>query len=95
MGQSRLTVVQTNSSSTRQIIINTVRFQTSDTNARQKDAQGGYRTSMQGARMSGRSTPLAGYPEQYRMEGRMGWLAAFGTAGYPDGENPRVRTCLC
>jgi len=40
---------------------------------------------MQGARMSGRSTPLAGYPEQYRMEGRMGWLAAFGTAGYPDG----------
>jgi hypothetical protein len=35
--------------------------------------------------MSGRSTPLAGYPEQYRMEGKMGWLAAFGTAGYPDG----------
>jgi hypothetical protein len=40
--------------------------------------------------MSGRSTPLAGYPEQYRMEGRMGWLAAFGTAGYPDGNSPRV-----
>jgi len=37
--------------------------------------------------MSGRSTPLAGYPEQYRMEGRMGWLAAFGTAGYPDGKS--------
>jgi hypothetical protein len=35
--------------------------------------------------MSGRSTPLAGYPEQYGMEGNMGWLAAFGTAGYPDG----------
>jgi protein YIPF5/7 len=36
--------------------------------------------------MSGRSTPLAGYPEQYRIEGKMGWLAAFGTAGiYPDG----------
>ena len=35
--------------------------------------------------MSGRSTPLAGYPEQYRMEGKMGWLAAFGTGGYPDG----------
>ena len=35
--------------------------------------------------MSGRSTPLSGYPEQYRPEGRMGWLAAFGTAGYPDG----------
>jgi hypothetical protein len=40
---------------------------------------------MQGARMSGRSTPLAGYPEQYRMEGKMGWLAAFGTSSYPDG----------
>lgn len=40
---------------------------------------------MQGTRISGRSTPLAGYPEQYRMEGKMGWLAAFGTAGYPDG----------
>jgi len=53
-------------------------------NYNQYDAQGGYRNSMQGARMSGRSTPLAGYPEQYRMEGRMGWLAAFGTAGYPD-----------
>ena len=35
--------------------------------------------------MSGRNTPLAGYPEQYRVEGKMGWLAAFGTAGYPDG----------
>ena len=35
---------------------------------------------MQGARISGRSTPLAGYPE-----GKMGWLAAFGTTGYPDG----------
>jgi len=35
--------------------------------------------------MSGRSTPLAGYPDQYRIEGKMGWLAAFGTAGYPDG----------
>ena len=35
--------------------------------------------------MSGRSTPLAGYPEQYRMEGKMGWLAAFGTSSYPDG----------
>jgi hypothetical protein len=35
--------------------------------------------------MSGRSTPLAGYPEQYGMEGKIGWLAAFGTAGYPDG----------
>jgi hypothetical protein len=45
----------------------------------------GYRNSMQGTRMSGRSTPLAGYPEQYRMEGKMGWLAAFGSAGYPDG----------
>jgi hypothetical protein len=41
---------------------------------------------MQGTRMSGRSTPLAGYPEQYRLEGKMGWLAAFGTAGYPDGK---------
>jgi protein YIPF5/7 len=39
---------------------------------------------MQGTRMSGRSTPLTGYPEQYRMEGKKGWLAAFGTAGYPD-----------
>jgi hypothetical protein len=40
---------------------------------------------MQDTRMSGRSTPLTGYPEQYRMEGKMGWLAAFGTSGYPDG----------
>lgn len=48
-------------------------------------SQGGYRNSLQGNRMSGRSTPLAGYPEQYGMEGKMGWLAAFGTAGYPDG----------
>ena len=49
---------------------------------------------MQGARMSGRSTPLAGYPEQYRMEGKMGWLAAFGTAGYPDGEDWRFHEHL-
>jgi hypothetical protein len=36
--------------------------------------------------MSGRSTPAlaSGYPD-YRMEGKMGWLAAFGTGGYPDG----------
>jgi hypothetical protein len=54
-----------------------------------EDAQGGYRNSLQGARMSGRSTPLAGYTEQYRMEGRMGWLAAFGTTGYPDGDDYR------
>jgi len=32
----------------------------------------------------GRSTPFAGYPEQYRTETKMGWLAAFGTTGYPD-----------
>lgn len=55
------------------------------TRADETDTQGGHRNSMQGARMSGRSTPLAGYPEQYRMEGKMGWLAAFGIAGYPDG----------
>jgi hypothetical protein len=48
-------------------------------------SQGGYRNSLQGNRMSGRSTPLAGYPEHYGMEGKMGWLAAFGTSGYPDG----------
>jgi len=47
-------------------------------------SQSGYRNSLQGNRMSGRSTPLAGYSEQYGMEGKMGWLAAFGTAGYPD-----------
>jgi len=47
---------------------------------------------MQGARMSGRSTPLAGYAEPYRMEGKMGWLAAFGTAGYPDGKPPHLFT---
>ena len=52
----------------------------------QYDTSGGYRNSLQGTRMSGRSTPLAGYPEQYRVEGKMGWLAAFGTAGYPDGK---------
>ena len=40
---------------------------------------------MQGVRTSGRSTPLAGYAEPYRMEGKMGWLAAFGTSTYPDG----------
>ena len=42
---------------------------------------------MQGTRMSGRSTPIAGYStEAYRsLEGSMGWLAAFGTGGYPDG----------
>jgi len=34
--------------------------------------------------MSGRTTPFTTYPEQYRMEGKMGWLAAFGTGGYPD-----------
>ena len=54
-------------------------------NYNQYDTGGGYRNSMQGTRMSGRSTPLAGYPEHYRMEGKMGWLAAFGTGGYPDG----------
>jgi hypothetical protein len=57
-------------------------------NYNQYDTSGGYRNSMQGTRMSGRSTPLAGYPEQYRIEGKMGWLAAFGTAGYPDGKMP-------
>ena len=38
--------------------------------------------------MSGRSTPLAGYGD-YRMDsgkGKMGWIAAFGTGGYPDGK---------
>ena len=58
-------------------------------NYSQYDTSGdGYRNSMQGTRMSGRNTPLAGYPEQYRIEGKMGWLAAFGTAGYPDGKRP-------
>jgi hypothetical protein len=40
---------------------------------------------MQGVLTSGRSTPLAGYAEPYRMDGKMGWLAAFGTVTYPDG----------
>jgi len=36
--------------------------------------------------MSGRSTPLASYGD-YRMDpGKMGWIAAFGTGGYPDGK---------
>jgi hypothetical protein len=55
-------------------------------NYSQYDTSGGYRNSMQGTRMSGRSTPLAGYSEQFRMEGKIGWLAAFGTGGYPDGK---------
>ena len=40
---------------------------------------------MQGTRMSGRSTPITGYSsEAYRQLDKMGWLAAFGTSGYPD-----------
>jgi hypothetical protein len=38
--------------------------------------------------MNGRSTPM-GYPETYRRDVKMGWLAAFGTGGYPDG------MCIC
>jgi hypothetical protein len=54
-------------------------------------SSGGYRNSMQGARMSGRGTPAlasTGYPD-YRTEDKMGWLAAFSTGGYPDGIHVR------
>jgi hypothetical protein len=49
---------------------------------------------MQGVRTSGRSTPLAGYAEPYRMDGKMGWLAAFGTVTYPDGTPATVAKVL-
>jgi hypothetical protein len=54
-----------------------------------KDIQSSQRSSMQGIR-SGRSTPLAGYPDHLRMEGQMGWLAAFGTSGYSDGISSKI-----
>jgi len=89
-------VVRISCSSTHQTTLNMVC--SSHRNSRRlipdTSASGGYRNSMQGARMSGRSTPLAGYPDYSRMEGKTGWLAAFGTGGYPDGKTSRSRFAL-
>jgi hypothetical protein len=90
---------QTNSNSTPQTTTNTVlqpKLPVSSPachKADEQDASSGYRNSMQGARTSGRSTPLAGYAEPYRMDGKIGWLAAFGTVTYPDG-TPAVTAVL-